>query len=273
MIPIGIVTRDRVPYLDTTLRSLSATTLPHDISLTVFDDASAEESSRLYYTTDKLITVETHWPTSKTWNNVGLGVINQQTPPTGLAGRVFVESLDAQALGVVNASCRAICRLFERNPTARGILLLQDDVIFKDDWYERMMLTVSKASSFTHKPLGLLAGIKINYRIPLVPTPKLAVASGITAQCLYVSRPLYTALRGFFNKEHQLRKKFDDTLRRETTKAGFWGGCIYPFVCQHFGIKSIVRPGRSWYQGAKGRIGYYVHPPYALADAVKRFGK
>lgn len=274
MVPIGIVTKDRVPYLDVTLRSLSATELPEGVQVTVFDDASGSAEAQRYYETNKTIQVETHWPTSRVWREkLGLGVINDNpVAPVGIHGRVNVRRLAKEPLGVVNASCRAVCRLFDHNPEAPGIFLLQDDVVFKADWYNRMLATIAAADQFTTLPVGLLAGIKINQKLRFEGDPPPATRSGVTAQCMYISRDCYQALlRNYFGKDHTIRKRFDDTLRRNVDGAGFWAGCIFPFVCQHVGIKSLVRPGKRWDQGTKGRVGYYVQPPYALADEVKRF--
>ena len=48
MIPIAIVTKNRHQYLDITLRSLSATTLPNDQAIIVYDDASDDKDTIKY---------------------------------------------------------------------------------------------------------------------------------------------------------------------------------------------------------------------------------
>ena len=273
MVPIGIVTRNRVAYLDVTLRSLSATTLPDRIPLTVFDDSSNSRTSQRYYTTNNRCQIDDHWPTGKMWREtLGLGVINNSALPRGIKGEVQVHKLGKEPLGVVNASCEAIRQLFEANPNAPGVILLQDDVIFKADWYETLCRVAQTPENFGEQQLGLLAGIKLNTKINWPAEPKPVLASGITAQCLYISRAGFEALgETYFKKKHTIQKRFDDTLRRAMDNNKLWAGVIFPFVCQHFGVKSLVRPKKGWHQGAKGRVGFYVHPPYALANAVKRF--
>ena len=273
MIPIGIVTRDRVAYLDVTLRSLSATDVPPDTTVTIYDDHSVEDPTRRYYRSNEVVAVATHWPSSPLWCDQGFGIISDDyVRPVGIAGLVRVRQLGTnKPLGVVNASCRAICHLFETNPDSPGIILLQDDVLFKADWYTRLTGTVENSQLFSRLPVGLMAGLKINYRVKDDDRELPAIQSGITAQCLYISRAAFTALPHYFQKHHRISKKFDDTLRRAIIGTGLWAGCIYPFVCQHFGIQSLVRPDRKWMQGRKGRIGFYVHPPYALAAKVSCF--
>lgn len=272
MVPIGIVTRDRIAYLDVTLRSLSDTRLPAGTSVVIYDDHSAEKTTKDYYHTNKIVQVATDWPTSASWKSQGLSIINDYYAlPVGIHGMVDVYSLAAKPLGVVNASCRAICHLFDNHPAATGVILLQDDVLFKHDWYSQMLRVASQWMLYADRPLGVLAGLKLNHRIDIRGEPPLAVPTGITAQCLYVSRLAYQRSFSYFHKEHKIDKKFDDTMRREISNAGLWAGCIYPFVCQHFGIQSLVRPTRSWSQGTKGRVGYYIEPPYAMQPAVRKF--
>ena len=196
MIPIGIVTKDRVAYLDVTLRSLSATDLPEDISITVFDDASVNSKTHRYYGTKDKIAVIPPWPTTTEWKNAGLHIVNHpHVPPTGLLDRVHVEPLGKRPLGVVSASCEAVNRLFDRHPEAPGIILLQDDVLFKKDWYTRLIETARNWRDFSDKPIGVMAGLKLNHVYRPKPTTP-AVPSGITAQCLYIARPAYNRVRG-----------------------------------------------------------------------------
>ena len=272
MVPIGVVTRDRVAYLDVTLRSLSATALPPDVPVIIFDDHSTEKQTRLYYATKKRITHNYKWPTGTAWKKIlGPAVVNS-TYADGIQSKISVISLGNKPAGVVNASCHAIRVLFEKYPDAPGVILLQDDIVFKVDWYDKMLQTIANSKAFTEKHVGLLAGIKLNHNLRFTEEIPIAVSSGVTAQCLYVSRKAYKILQSkYFGKHHKSSNRFDDTLRRAVSGANMWAGCIYPFVCQHIGIKSIVRPQRSWRRGKNGRIGYYVQPPYSLADEVKKF--
>lgn len=269
MVPIGIVTRNRVAYLDVTLRSLSATELPTNVPVYVFDDASDAKESRLYYTTSRSIDAKTTWPGHKMWHKLGLDVINKNDrPPTGLRGMVQVVTLGAKPTGVVNASCRAITWMFEKYPDAEGVILLQDDVIFKEDWYIRLTQAAQDVKLFGKKKLGVIAGIHLNKKIS--GEKKGVREGGITGQCLYVSRDAFKKTNGFFTRKHSSKQKFDDQIRRVVGRAGLWAGLILPFVCQHFGVVSLVRPRRSWHRGKKGRIGFYVNPPYVLAERVRK---
>jgi DNA-binding transcriptional LysR family regulator len=151
---------------------------------------------------------------------------------------------------------------------ADGVFLLQDDVVFNADWYERMLDTVSRSNMFTDKPIGVLAGIKLNHK--LKPGERIAAPSGITAQCLYISRRAFDKVE-FLRKPPAVKQRFDDLLRRSMVTAGLWGGVIYPFVCQHIGVQSLVRPHKRWTASSTARVGYYAHPPYTMSDSVRVF--
>lgn len=269
--PIGILTRDRVGCLDVTLRSLSLTGLPEHVSVTIYDDASREDETLRYYQSNERIEVPSEFRMTKKWRDAGLEVVNHTwMQPTGIRGLISIRRLADTSLGVMNASCRAICHLFERHPAANGVFLLQDDVVFKENWYHRMLATIDRAGEFTQRPLGVLAGLKINKKLD-VPASTVAVKCGITAQCLYISRNYFRVAGDFFQVEHARRKGFDDFLCLDARRRGFWSGVIYPFVCQHIGVQSIVRPAYRWESREGGRVGYHVVPPFAMSDQVRNF--
>lgn len=272
MIPIGIVTQNRVAYLDITLRSLSASDIPANTKVTIFDDASSDPFAEAYYTTNDQIQLELSWPTGPKWKKLGLDVITRPVRiPTGIKDLVRVTRMADKPLGVVRGSCFAIQQLFVDNPGAPGVILLQDDVLLKPEWLKRIVTTAENSSQFTNMKLGLLAGIKLNHRLRPIPKQP-AIRSGITAQCLYITRAAYDALKNtYLARQHKITRRFDDTFRNAVATQKLWAGCIFPYVCQHIGVVSRVRPKWKWNSRPSGRVGYYSHPPYALSDKVRAF--
>lgn len=269
MIPIGIMTRNRPAYLDATLRSLSGTILPKDVSVTVFDDASDQPAMRRYLNTNDPVHCDDNWPSDFNWRQkLGLACVRKRGPLVGIKDRVRVERLGDSPQGVVSASGEAVRRLFAAFPAANGVFLLQDDCVFNADWYMRMMWTAEKHRF--EQPLGVLAGIKLNHAYP-VDSKKLppVMASGITAQCLYISQA--AAKLEVLRVPQTKQKRFDDHLCRQARSMRLWVGVILPFVVQHIGITSLVRPGVSWLREGVGRVGRYSRPPYAMQDAVRTF--
>ena len=266
--PIGILSRNRAAYLDVTLRSLSATVLPAGVSVRVFDDASDDRATLGYYNTTELIGLTYAWPVDNKWASRGFAVLPAgRTLRRGVADRVTVVRAGASR-GVVAASCDAVRQLFAGTDAA-GVFLLQDDVLFNTDWYSRMLNTVSRSQEFTDRPIGVLAGIKLNHTLHAV-AGQIAIPSGITAQCLYISRQAFDSVP-FLAQPPNVKQRFDDLLRKNVERAGMWGGVIYPFVCQHIGVKSLVRPHKRWAVGSTVRVGLYSIPPYAMTDEVRQW--
>lgn len=268
--PIGILTRNRAAYLDITLRSLSATLLPDSVDVCIFDDASDCDTTRAYYATTGNVALSYAWPVDDRWDSRGFDIL-----PTGVCIQPAIgDKIDiiaaATATGVVAASCRAICTLFE-STSADGVFLLQDDVVFKHDWYLRMLEIVKHSKKFAPKGIGVLSGLKLNQKLR-AKTGQSVISAGITAQCLYITRRAFDTVN-FFTSPPNVKLRFDDLLRRSITKAGLWGGVTFPFVCQHIGVQSLVRPHKKWVAGKPARVGFYVSPPYAMNDAVRVFRK
>jgi hypothetical protein len=265
---IVILTKDRAAYLNWTLRSLSATDLPAGISVTVYDDASTDAVTLDYYTSSGTVTLQQpKWPADDVWRKYGLSILSNAPVVTKSLLHTVEIIRHTKSSGVVKASCNALCAEFDKG--ASGVILLQDDVLFKTDWYTRIHHTLDRSRTFTDKTVGILAGIKLNTGLSVKPgTP--AVVSGITAQCIYVAKAAYERT-SFIKNPPNTRKRFDDLLYRSITNAGLWGGVIYPFVCQHIGIKSLVRPNRKWSSRNGARVGYHVAPPYAMSTEVKVF--
>lgn len=269
MVPIGVVTRDRINYLDTTLRSLSASAIPADVPLRVFSDHSDTAEMRRYLETDEVIPTTRNWPTGNAaWKRAGLDFVAQQDQhPVGIASKIQVRRLPGTtSLGVFAASLFAIRALLDEFPLAEGLFLLQDDIVVKADWYARMLAAREIQLS---RPLGVLSGMRLNRAI--VPG-KPVIESHTTAQCLYIPRSTVERLSVFFGQRSPSRKQFDDRLCDAVTKAGLAMGLLCPFVCQHIGVVSEVRPGRKWERSPnRGRIGYLVAPPFAYGDTIRIF--
>jgi len=233
----------------------------------VHDDCSTDASAKAYYGRGPLLEVKYDWPKISKWSGYGFSVLpagNRKLTP--LADRVSV-SVSKQPMGVVKASCHVLRRLFETTE-AEGVILLQDDILLKVEWYTQLLQIVNSWGN--SNPLGVLAGVKLGKSFHKGHTQG-AVSSGITAQCLYVSRRVYEQAN-FLKQPPNVTKRFDDLLRNSAAAAGLWVGVINPGICQHIGVTSLVRPGKRWSLNQRVvRIGLNVSPPYAMADKVKRF--
>ena len=205
MIPIGIVTRNRPEYLDVTLRSLAGAESDADQRVIVFDDASDTPSAREYLYTPRTVRIGLHAQEKATWKTLGMKD-SAGAAIRGIGGRVEVIRLGTNPLGVVNASCAAICRLFASHPHAAGIFLIQDDVVFKADWKRRMREAADLTA--TAKRPGVLAGMTF-FRRPPRRNVSLSDERFVTAQCLFVPREVFVKLSDWLHQRHDSSSFFD----------------------------------------------------------------
>ena len=274
-IPIGIVTRERHQYLDLTLRSLSASDLPENQILVVYDDCSNAKHTKRYLYTDKKVDVRCELPRDDMWKAMGLHDVYSKASSQGLKGKVAVRCVGDKPVGVMNASCRAIRRLWADHKDLvdkHGLVLIQDDVVFNPDWMSRIESAITRTRK-SRPPLGMLCGMRLNTPLKGVkPNPFLIRTRGVTAQCYYLSPAGLAATSNFTSNWHKARQGFDNKMCARIRSNGTSVYLMQPAVCQHIGIVSMVRPKWAWrWKSKKGRVGYQSRGPFPLAAEVRHF--
>lgn len=272
MAPICIVTRNRYRLLDITLRSLSASNLPDEQILIVFDAGSDSMVAKTYlYRSDVEVALHINWPENAKWRQSDLAPIKARPRGYGIAGKVRVIRFKGPP-DVVNASCAAIQYMRETYGIENGLLLLQDDVVFNPDWYTRIIETENAYRPNYVPSIGLISGCWINApTFANAPSPVHLSRGNPTAQCYYLTKSGIDAISHWLPQEHKRYAHFDDDLcSRMRQKATIL--LMRPAVCQHIGITSLVRPTRSWfYRGSCGRIDFTARGPFPLADDIRKF--
>jgi len=248
-IPVGILTRNRPAHLDLTLRSLSASALPHEVKVTIYDDASdLWEARRYLYTSETIQAVSLYIPFKLVGN-----VPNVKTPINlhGIHGRLKIVRLESH-LGVLHGSIKALRDLSQMSK-APYVCLLQDDVVFVKDWYNIMCNIVA-----LHRP-GILSGVTFGSPAGTQYERQeyKAIKTNFTrAQCLFIARELLECLWLEHSKVDRKQKQgFDALICNVAEKNGFDILANYPSVCQHIGVESLVRPERrfDWKGGRYSR--------------------
>lgn len=271
MPPIAIVTRNRHSVLDVTLRSLSASKLSVDHPLLIFDDGSDDPQTLKYLYEDQPIQLKSFWHRDiANWGNV-FGYMPYKPVATGIAGKIRVIRLGTQSQGVVRASCAAFRQMVQKFGPERGILMVQDDVVFNDDWFERLQDAERKPVQ-GRRPVGLICGCWLNKPERSARRPMALVErGGITAQCYYVTPAGIAAVLPWACQSHNFDKGFDNKFCEAVrTQADVYR--MVPAVCQHIGVSSLVRPYWKWTQWTRrGRIDYTASGPYPLAKDVRHF--
>jgi hypothetical protein len=269
MTPIAMITRNRHVFLDVTLRSLSASRLPRDQVLVVFDDASDDPATVAYLYGSGDVDVRRRWPRNRHWQRAGLGIVESRESARGIAGKVAVVKLGDRSQGIVNASCAAARFLIENFDTSRGMILLEDDVVFSRDWAPEI---VAAAGRCERKPPGAIAGMRLNVANPDRQSPTFIPHDGLTAQCYFVTPAGVAAVSPFLYARHRARKRFDDAFCRAMRRARLGVYLMYPPVCQHFGLESLVRPEWDWHvRTPRGRVDLDAVGPFVLADKIRKF--
>jgi len=264
-IPIGIITRNRPVYLDATIKSLLATDLPADIDITIFDDHSDSEDARRFLGTADHFRIEHEWPQSQEWLDEGLCAGLQDDPIVeGIAGRLKVRTIDHEAsVGVGRASAAAILEMFGRHPRARAVILLQDDIVFRYDWYRLMIDRIGES----YRPgwhQGIVSGFHLDYRDR--DNPKWPWTARMTAaQCMLIRRELFTTIRSWLMRPDHPGKNWDMRLCDKAFGAKYELHLRYPYVVQHIGYESLVRPNVI----SETRIGYGSKGPYCFSSLTE----
>lgn len=274
MIIIAIITYNRPQYLDITLRSLLATDLSENQEIIVFDDASNDEKAIKYLYSNEIVDLSMNWPIDDLWHNTGLDIINSDNSSKKNSSK---KNSSKKAVGlrknkrikvirfenreyVVNASCKALCYLYDKLKYENAILI-QDDIVFNFDWLKRLL-----NASNIHKdpPIGLIAGMTLNNSSESDSGECLKNLRYYTAQCFYINADK-KFIEEFIHKKHESNTEFDIRFVELIRQAGLGAYVINPPICQHFGITTQVRPGqRNW-----PRIDRVAKGPYVLNSDLK----
>lgn len=266
IVPVGIVTRNRTTYLHATLCSLSATYLPVETPVAVFDDGSDEEDALKYLYSDECFSLDRveRWPNADSWFQKKLDFLPVWSELSGISGRVAVNHY-AEASGVVNASNWVLKTLFTAHRSAQYVCILQNDILFSPDWYTRLAKVIS--DELKRERPALISGCVISRN------PNFKHTSFTTAQCLAVPRRAWDEM-SFFHTNSNTRSQYDETLSRLFRESGCGIRLVRPACVQHIGIRSSVYlrsdPYAHFLDGV-GRYCHYFDGTYAWSDHVAYF--
>lgn len=268
-VPIGITTRNRVVYLDHTLRSLSATDLPEDVAVHVFDDGSDDIFSLMYYDEceQQSFVMAHQWPCfpekKKFVTDTDLNDVLDNDPHIWPVGDRVQIVKDEKQLGVVERTLDAVNYLMCTYHEAPGVIVMQDDIVFNAHWYQHLLQCADNTKA------GIVSAYQSSHY------SKSDVKGFVPAVCLYYSREFWKAATTFFEAPHQGDAFYDTVLCRECRRLGFDIMYLDPSVCQHIGVESIVRPGRQFHNEdwSEARMSESTRPPFVMNKRVKDFKK
>lgn len=243
-VPIVIICKDRISYLDSELRSLSAT-CPSSTHVIISNDGTKNESMVRYLTTNESIEVkDCGFPENHPeWVSV-VGQIPIEKVVTGVLGKVSTLMHPVSA-GTKNLG-KAVKYAFSLG--ASHVVKMEDDLIFTEGWY-RILLQAALGSG-----CDLVSGFRYFYG--KAATRKIneeteEVQHGYTGgQLMICSRKYYNSCPHVFNNEITTIWDNDDLWINQCRAKGLKFGVTTRSLCQHVGFqteskqKAFVKNGR-----------------------------
>lgn len=262
-----LTAKDRTRYLDSTIKSVLAT-LPDPALLSIGCDTISQQSID-YLTTANNIYLGTDYsyPNDNPDWAKRIGFIENKTEVVGLDNQVRVLPTP-QCFGH-DSLLAYLLMVLELHEKCTHIILIEDDVIFKKDWHQKLC-----ASLACHDDCGLIAG----FRYPIYTTNRI-VAPDITffdgyysAVCLGLSAKLIKNMtKGGFRYNRRAMVQQDNWIVGQCVRLGMRKAYLNSGVCQHIGLKSATWEGsqaKPYFnnQNCLGRIDKAIMPPFELGN-------
>lgn len=230
-VPIVILCKDRVRYLDTELKSITAT-CPTSINVFLSNDGTTNANMLRYLGTNETVPLDDDWKfpeDNKEWNRL-IGVIPNPDHTQGIKGKTR-QILHARSAGTKNLGL-AVKQVFEET-SAEYVIKMEDDLVFTPRWYFTLIRAI------IHSPCDLISGFRYFYGHPereayndLVEI----VTKGYTGgQLMICSRRFFNRCNRVFNNEILTIWDNDDLWINECRKNGMLFGVTTKSVCQHIG--------------------------------------
>lgn len=257
-VPIALRTRNRAFYLDITLKSIIASNLPSGSSILVLDDCSDDELMLRYLFTDEEVPVEYDLPTNHPqWDNL-VGDI-PKTPVIGIRNKYEVVQPDTRK-GVRGGIFWCVDFMMQRFPKAEAIIIVEADVVFNRDWYQRTTATYLECKD-QEGPNGNQAGLVSCYdrrgksmeegwgwrSVRKNSRGGWSCGNGIGGVMYLVTRALYEAGCEAFRRKYNPKHRAGDTSFQALCGIHkFTIAATSPSYCQHIGVNSTAWPEKGW---------------------------
>lgn len=262
MIPVLVTCKDRIRYLDITLKSLSAT-LPKEVEVYLSDDGSINQQ---YLKTNEIIKLHDDYKfpnDDENWKKY-IGFLNNCSQITGIKNKVNVFYWK-KCRGILNFTL-ATHWIFN-NHNCSHVIKIQDDVVLKKNWYEKFCEILSN-----HPSAGIVSGFRYffaNAELKKLDEDTEEIIDG------YCGGLLMALSYSAFNKNPEFRRTANNKTRDMDE---FWiDNCrttglqvlvTTPGMCQHIGYNSIIYEDKEMF-GKKFRIDQNMFPPYELEKNVR----
>jgi glycosyltransferase involved in cell wall biosynthesis len=271
VIPILVTCKDRLRYLDITLKSLSAS-LPPKINVYVSDDGSTNPNMHRYLTTNDNIPLNNSYmfPNNNTEWIKKIGFIPNLKQIIGIKGKVNV-FLRSKSCGIKNFTY-AVRKLFLIHQ-CDYVIKIQDDVIFKHGWYEFM------CGILTHYEPSMVSGFR--YFLGKNKPDLINVGHGVQqlgkintgGLLMAISRKACTINDVLWFNNDKRCIDMDDFWSNNCRKTKLPLLVTNPGLCQHIGFDSSIykkNNKRHMFESFRSRADMDMVPPYAIDNSVAK---
>jgi hypothetical protein len=269
-IPVTVICKDRTRYLDTTLKSISAT-VPSSCPLAIFNDGTENRTMLQYLETSNRIRLDEHpYPNHHPdWNRY-VGFIHNDGEVEGIGGKIET-IIQPRPMGRMNLGLAA--KHAFTSCECEYVIRIEDDVILKAGWFKAFATVLAD-----QKP-GILSGFRHFFGPPPVLTNlderAQHLLEGYTGGCLMaISRKLYDQHPELFLHDNPVMNDQEDDLFDGCRRAGLPVHVLRDGYCQHIGIVSQVYSHKQFFINDRinlRRIDPEFRPPAALSTSVASF--
>jgi hypothetical protein len=257
---IVILCKERLKYLVYTWSSLMKT-LPFGYTIYVYDDGSTNEDLLEFLTTNSLFKLRQSININCSVLEKYIGHFPVLTYSKGIANQIILRHESCSVLNT-EISFKMMREVFDENPDIDFILRIEDDVVFKQDWFQTL---TEKWLNWSIINPGILCGCAIGHR--LQQNMDIITDGHPSAQCVLIPRTFYELDKELFRGPFKFKTKADLYMDQFCRDVGLECGMLSKSVCQHIGIESEELKGHSNDYYSKTytfdkRIDLSVEPPF-----------
>lgn len=265
--PILVLCKDRVRYLDTTLKSISAS-VPSTTSVYISNDGTKNSKMIEYLTTNHRVLLDSHtYPNEHTGWQTYVGHIPNEQVATGIAKKAIV-FMRNDCSGIRNLG-QAVQRIFDTSDT-HNLIKVEDDVIFKKGWYEKLISALVVNPNF-----GLVSASRYFFDNPVLKDHDRRIqqlTNGYTGgNIMIISRKLYQSSTKLTRNNNRSILHNDNLWFDECRSTGLFTGVTRKSLAQHIGV--ITEANHKPYMNGNQivKVAFDLNPPYCLNPEVQNF--
>lgn len=258
---ICILCKDRLEYLVYTWASLKKTV--KDIPIYIYDDGSTNQFLLEYLTTNRLISLVNPININCETLTKYVGQFPILNSIQGIGDQIKLVH-KSYSLGNTLISYQMVREIFDRHSSIDYIIRLEDDVVFKEGWFDDLL---DQWNNWNVINRGLLCSCAVQnyYRTG---TREITTHINPSFQCVLIPRYFYELDKEFWYRIEKFETKTDLYFRQHCLDLQLKCGLLPSSICQHIGVRSLEVPKQDSYFSSTysfdQRLDYSVDPPFVF---------